>query len=130
MSMTIEAWELERHAPLLAAWYRDRGMASDAGVLSTYPRTGFIVGGIIAGFVYITDSSVAIVDQWVSCPESSPEDRRMASELLLIALEGAAREAGALFISLCTPVGTVTSLAESRGYIVDRRPHHYALRSL
>lgn len=47
-----------------------------------FPKTGFIVNGIAAGFIYYTDSPIAIIDCYLSNPGSLKEDRDKALDLI------------------------------------------------
>lgn len=56
------------------------------------PPTGLIVRGIIAAFLYMTDSKIAIIENVISNPAASKQDRKrcllqVARELEVIAID-------------------------------------------
>lgn len=55
-------------------WYKSRGLPKF--LRSMAPKTGFIVHGVAAVFVYMTDSSIAIIEGLVSNPEVEKSERR------------------------------------------------------
>jgi hypothetical protein len=73
-------------------WYDLRG---EPGVkIEMLPRLGFLAPGIAAGFLYQTDSALALVEGLVSNPEALLCKRAKALHLILGALTDAAKDFG------------------------------------
>lgn len=65
----------------MAGWYRARGMAPvPADVLPSY---GLIELDVAAGFVYLTDSQVAMFDAFVTNPARPSADRGAALDAII-----------------------------------------------
>ncbi len=92
--MEVERWNATKHGPLVAGWIRARGLGEDAGDLSLLPTSGFVVGGIAVGFVYLTNSALAFMDGFMTDPDSDKATRSKALDMLLNALFDEARELG------------------------------------
>jgi len=73
-------------------WYTQRG--EPAIKVEMLPRLGFLVPGVAAGFLYQTDSSMALVEGFVSNPEALLCKRVKALHLILEGLTSAARGFG------------------------------------
>lgn len=69
-------------------WYAARGLPAVG--LQHLPRTGFIVHGIGAGFLYRTDSTLSFIDGLISNPTAPSHERAAA----LLAVGGALLKAG------------------------------------
>lgn len=91
-------WDPEMHAGLLDSWFRAWGYPG-LGRLDAYPDTGFVVDDCVAGFVYLTNSSIAIYDQWVSDPAVEVSRRRRALDFLHHLLGELCLERGYPFVS-------------------------------
>ncbi len=73
-------------------WYDLRGEPSIK--IEMIPRLGFLVPGVAAGFLYQTDSSMALVEGFVSNPEALLWKRAKALHMILEALTSAAQGFG------------------------------------
>jgi hypothetical protein len=58
------------------------------------PATGFIVPGVAVGFIYSTDSDVALMEWIVSNPKATPRDVVSALSAIIKSLKEAAKENG------------------------------------
>lgn len=57
----------------IRTWFEARD--SQMPERSLFPRIGFIISGIAAGFIYFTDSDVAIIDGYISNPNTDSKTR-------------------------------------------------------
>jgi len=60
----------------IRAWFEARELKIPDR--SLFPKVGFIVEGVAAGFIYFTDSPVAIIDCYISNPLSDSKYRSEA----------------------------------------------------
>lgn len=72
-----------RHYPIIAKWYTERGLP--APKMSTLSDTGFILDNRVAGWLYMTNSKLAMIEGIISNPQSIPSLRK-TSLLRLCAL--------------------------------------------
>jgi hypothetical protein len=89
------------------------------------PKTGRIVPGKCALFIYKTDSKVGFMESLISNPCSSPSDIPEAIDLCVQALEKDALDLGIQFIISSSFLPIVADHAKRNGYIV--RPESYKL---
>ena len=68
----------------LSRWVEVRGGSLPDRDL--FPPTGFIVDGVAAGFIYFTNSLVAIIDCYLSNPFTDKELRDKALDLITVEL--------------------------------------------
>lgn len=125
-----ERWDPERHAELIGSWWTSRGFGVGPGQMDCYPPTGFLVDNIVCGFVHITNSAVAIIDQWVSDPLATKEARRAAIDELFVLLCDCAKEHGSRAIWLTTSIQNVIRQSKRHGFDVSPIPFQFAIRSL
>lgn len=76
----------------LAGWFS--GWQCAPPHIDTLPATGFIVGDVMAGWIYLTNSRMALIENVVSNPSSTREERESSFPLLIGALLVVARDAG------------------------------------
>ena len=98
------------------------------------PDTGFIVEknniGIVAGFVYMTNSKAALFEWVISNPEYRESDRKSAIELLIQAVERVLQDQGIKYVF---SIGRTRSLIETHkklGWNVDEKPSHELIKNL
>ncbi len=89
-----ERWNPATHGPVVSEWIRARGLGENAGDLSLLPTSGFVIGGIAVGFIYLTNSRLAFMDGFMTDPTSDRRERDLALDLLIVALFDEARELG------------------------------------
>jgi hypothetical protein len=74
------------------SWYQERGLtALDAELL---PKTGYIVPQIAVGFLYMTDSNMALLEGYITNPRASKRACITAIDSITSALLQAANELG------------------------------------
>lgn len=75
----------------LEQWYRLRGVEP---VMSLFPKVGFIVPGVAAGFLMQTDTSACILEPFIANPNTNKAQRHEALSVILYDLTEAARDLG------------------------------------
>ena len=73
----------------ISDWAVARGF--DALDPSLSPKTGYIVDGVAAGFLYQTDSKLGFIHNYITNPEASSKDRDKALNAITEAIFSAAR---------------------------------------
>ena len=102
--------------------------------LTLLPDTGLIVEkngiGIVAGYIYMTNSKAALFDWVISNPEYRESDRKDAIELLIQAVERVLQDQGIKYVF---SIGRTRSLIETHkklGWNVDEKPSHELIKNL
>jgi hypothetical protein len=83
---------------------------------SLFPATGFIISGIAAGFIYYTDSAVALIDCYISNPDTDPQDRSEAIDAITDALIQSAKFHRCKMIKCDTQLDTIKKRALALGF--------------
>lgn len=71
------------HFSEVSTWYEARGVRITPDSLS---HTGFIVPGIAAGFLMLTDTSACILEPFIANPEATAEERDDALNTIIAKL--------------------------------------------
>lgn len=98
----INSWREMRHVPIL-----DK---------SIYPENGLIEPDCAAGFLTLTNSSVALLENFVSNPQASMRDREKAIATIGLALEERAKKNGAKYLVAWTQSEGIAKACLKRGY--------------
>lgn len=69
------------HYPTLKSWYVARGRI--APPTDTLSDTGYVVDGRVIGFLYLTNSNMALVEGVIANPDSVPSLRRASLRKLV-----------------------------------------------
>jgi hypothetical protein len=96
------------------SWFKAHGMPSPSADL--LPSNGFIVPGVAAGFVYLTDSSVSILDSFISNPDSDDDDRSDAIDWIAIHLTNLAMMNGTKLLICNTKIKAVRDRVLTLGF--------------
>lgn len=114
MSYNIRPYKTEDLAEIGSWWNKHKW-----GVLppEMLPKTGFVVESYCAGFLYKTDSSIAILEFIISNPSTDKEKRAEALDLLISTLITKAKEDGhsAIFSSIQHP--SLISRYKKHGFV-------------
>lgn len=98
----------------LTGWYKLR----DAPVppIEFFSDHGYIMDGVAAGFLYLTNSAVAIIDGYISNPESDKNTRDNALDWITIHLTAHAKTAGYKLIKCDSKLKEVITRAKDHGF--------------
>ena len=97
------------------SWFLARKMVPPPEDL--LPKNGVIMDGIAAGFLYLTDSSVAIIDGYISNKDSVKHERDQAIDKLTLELISIAKAKGFKIIKADTMIKSVGNRAALHGFI-------------
>lgn len=75
----------------IKAWAKEYGAEYDEKL---FPKTGFIVDGVAAYFLYATDSHVCFLENLIANPKASRDDRDAGIDLVLRETLKEAKERG------------------------------------
>jgi hypothetical protein len=109
----------------IARWFEARGTKMPPR--SLFPRSGFIIDDVAAGFLYFTDSTVAIIDSYVSNPLSEPKTRSDALDAITLALIGFARFHGVKLVKCDTKLEVIKTRALGHGFKATGSYESFAL---
>lgn len=81
-----------------------------------FPRIGFIVNGVAAGFIYSTDSLVSIIDCYISNPHIDAQTRDKALNAITDELIKSAKSHGCKIIKCDTKLESIKHRALAHGF--------------
>ena len=102
------------HYPMLMDWWEKRGMGMTPE--ERLPEIGYIVPEVAAGFLYQTDSDIALIEGLISNPETDGFTRHGALDAIVDALAEKAKELGFKTLYGFTRQRAVARRAERHGY--------------
>lgn len=124
----VEPYRPDVHYPILEGWWE--GWKQTPPGPETLPATGFVVADLAAGFLYRTDSSLALIESLVANPASRAEARDAALDAVVEAIAEAAQAAGFDILLAYSSVPAVLRRAQRRGFVVISKTYTLAARSL
>ncbi len=98
------------------------------------PETGVVVENnnkpVAAGFIYLTNAKVALLEWIISDPEYREDNRKQALELLITGAEEIIKDLGYKYsFSICRHKGLIET-HKKLGWHVDKRPSHELVKIL
>lgn len=111
--MGLIAVDLERDLPEINSWYRARDMTMLKK--EWIPPQGFILPNVAAGFLITTNTSIGILEHFVSNPRAKPEDRRLAIDMIAGRLILAGKSSGITGFLALSSHPAVFKLCEKHG---------------
>src|SRR5690242_10972871 len=103
----------EQHFEQIRSWLQ---FWNEDMVPEALPKTGFIIPGKCAGFVYSTDSSLAFMETLVAAPGLAKEERSQAVDAIVAALIEATRKLGFKMLVGYTNLDAVVKRSEKFGF--------------
>lgn len=98
----------------LEEWFKGRGVAMPHR--SLFPLNGYIVEGIAAGFLYLTDGGIGLLDCYITNPETDSKTRSNALDALTEALLSCAHLNRCRLIKCTTKIEAIKKRAERFGF--------------
>lgn len=87
------------------------------------PTGGYVIDGVVAAFLYLTDSKVAFLENVISSPDSTKEQRREALILITQAASRDAHAAGAKYVVGLTAIKSLAETAKMAGFNVSEQKY-------
>jgi len=100
--------------PEMNGWYASRGKGGVSEDM--LPVFGLIEPGVAAGFLYLTDSSLCLLEGFVSNPESEPMAAFMALGRIVRGLTVEAEKAGCRHVVGFTNLDGMVSVTRRQGF--------------
>ena len=107
---------LQLHYEMFVSWWRALGQPPPP--VEALPQSGFIVPDAAAGFLYRTDSCLAVVEGLIANPQLSGALRSQAIDLVTAALIDEAKRLGFKNLTASTTSSAVVTRAQSFGFSV------------
>lgn len=98
----------------ISKWFDARG--AKLPDRSLFPKTGFIIDSIAAGFLYFTDSTVGIIDCYISNPDTDSKTRSYALDQITNELIKFARSHGCYLLKCDTKIEAIKQRALNHGF--------------
>jgi len=132
MKLNIRRLTSEDYSTLVKWW--DAWPEWQAPPQTFLPDTGFIVEknniGIVAGYVYITNSKAALLEWIISNPEYRESDRKDAITLLIQAVERVLTDQGVKHVFTIGRNKHLINLHKKLGWMVDKKPSYEIIKNL
>jgi hypothetical protein len=114
MQVRVEPYSHKEHREQVERWWRLHGVAPvEPGFLSD---EGFIVPGIAAGWLYLTNSKMALIENLTANPEVDEATRSEAIDRVVRRIVDEAQDFGAKVICGFTQIPAVIGRAERLGF--------------
>ena len=132
MKLNIRRLNNEDYSTLVKWW--DAWPEWQAPPKTFLPDTGFIVEknniGIVAGYVYMTNSKAALLEWIISNPEYRESDRKDAITLLIQAVERVLSDQGIKHVFTIGRHKSLINLHKKLGWMVDEKPSYEIIKNL
>lgn len=132
MELNIRRLNDEDYSTLVKWW--DAWPEWQAPPKTFLPDTGFIVEknniGIVAGYVYMTNSKAALLEWIISNPEYRESDRKDAITLLIEAVERVLSDQGIKHVFTIGRHKSLINLHKKLGWTVDKNPSYEIVKNL
>lgn len=107
-------FDMERDFGSFSRWLEARKVPSPARHI--LPKYGYIVPDVACGFIYLTDSSLGLIEWYVTNPEASCEDRREAMQIITDLLIITGKKNGCKILSANTKHKSIEKIALDNGF--------------
>jgi hypothetical protein len=128
MTMMLTVYDQETHYPILCEWWLAHGwtpMGPDF-----LPSQGYVIEDVCAGFLYCSDSRVAMIEWVVSNPEAAPRKVVRGLKVLLKGLQNLAAENDYTAVFSFVQQPRLQKLYESTGFVTtDENMIHLVWRN-
>lgn len=127
-SMKVERYAADEHEAQVIEWCKGRDVP--ATVLKFRPEIGLIVPGYVVGFLYQTDSPIAIIEGVVANPDTEESERFTAIWDLWIEMIRIAKELGYQELWGYSAIPAMRDMCIRLGYRGDDTQYWFGSRRL
>ena len=131
MKFNIRRLEESDYETLVGWWKWWRWTAPPKTFL---PETGFIVEkdniGIVACYVYMTNSKAALMEWVVSNPQYRDKDRKEAIKFLMQVVEKLLKEKGIIHLMTMGRHPSLLKIHKELGWSIDPTPSHEIIKNI
>jgi len=117
--MEVIPYDRSVHDAMVTRWCSSRGVP--ATLLDMLPERGFIVPDVAAGFLYQTDSTMALIEGIVANPKADSRIRDDALDQVFFALFDLARDLGFELVWGFSPRPEIETRARRIGFRIDEK---------
>ena len=110
----LKLLDTEKDLAQINSWAKERGMREFDP--STIPDFALIAPGLAAGFLYKTDSTIAIIEGLITNPSANKLERGRAIDDIIKTLLDHAKEAGFKYVKGDTRIENISARARSFGF--------------
>jgi hypothetical protein len=129
--LTVRSYDESLDYEMLIAWLAPRNQWYPKDWFSNY---GFIVEnlgvGAAAGFLYLTNSGRAYIEDFITNPEAELEDRSEAIDLLVYTIEKTAKHLGFKYLIGASYHSGIIAKAKRHGFNVSAKPFTLVVKNL
>lgn len=116
------------HLEMIRNWSSDRGLGPVPP--NMLPKTGRIIPGVCAIFLYKTDSDIGFLENLISNPRADKKVASQGIDLCISAIEKDAKELGVALLWSTTCISGVVERAERLGFHVQKRVYKLILKGI
>jgi hypothetical protein len=122
--MKIRRVDLDKDLETINSWHR--GWDIPEMLKCTLPECGFIVEGVAAGFIYLTDASMCLLEGFITNPSLLHEERDSALDAITNRLLLYAREKEKILVMAYTTRPEIGERAKRHGFLSVGEYHGFA----
>lgn len=112
--MSPKPFEAQKHYKDVSTWWNTHKWPVIP--LAMLPPTGFVIEGVCAGWLYLTDSPIALLEWVVANPNTPVDERGQGLDALVARLKEEAKARGKSFVFMTAKNERLINRLEKHGF--------------